>query len=134
MNDRNERVILLVDDSISFHGMIDLFLIKQSKDQVYNLISVVTAEEMFATLEKQGDEVDIVLLDISLPDMNGIKACALSQQRYPSLPIIIITASLDKHTKQRALEAGASDYLLKPFDGVQLRYLIDQQLHVTAAT
>lgn len=117
--------ILLVDDTISFHSLVELFL-RQSTIQRYELASVVSAEAMFQYLKSTN--VDLILLDISLPDMNGITACQKARQQYPDLPIILITAKLDHSLAVVASEAGASDFLLKPFDGTSLRYRIQHAL------
>jgi len=126
MNDNNQTIILLVDDSISFHTMIDMFL-RQSAIRRYGLVSTTTAEDMFEIVEKNSD-IDIILLDISLPGANGLVACKQLRSRYPDLPVIIITAKLDKQLMQAASEAGAADFLLKPFDGASLRARISHAL------
>lgn len=119
MNAENKITVLLVDDSISFHSMIEMFL-RQSAIKKYNLLSTTSAEDMFSLMEGTPD-IDVILLDISLPGENGIAACRRLKAQNPSLPVIIITAKLDKQLMQTATEAGAADFLLKPFDGASLR-------------
>lgn len=59
--------------------------------------------------------VDVVLLDISLPELSGHEVLARIRARRPALPILMLTARDDLDNKVRALDAGADDYLTKPF-------------------
>jgi DNA-binding response OmpR family regulator len=59
--------------------------------------------------------VDLVLLDISLPELSGHDVLARIRRRRPGLPVLMLTARDDLDTKVRALDAGADDYLTKPF-------------------
>ena len=58
---------------------------------------------------------DLVLLDLDLPDQNGREVCALLRQRGVSAPVIMLTAAADDHDAIGGLDAGASDYVTKPF-------------------
>jgi DNA-binding response OmpR family regulator len=59
--------------------------------------------------------VDLVLLDISLPELNGHQVLSRIRARRPDLPVLMLTARDDVDNKVRALDAGADDYLTKPF-------------------
>ena len=61
------------------------------------------------------ESVDIVLLDISLPELSGHEVLARIRRRRPELPVLMLTARDDLDNKVRALDAGADDYLTKPF-------------------
>lgn len=61
------------------------------------------------------EDVDIVLLDISLPELNGHEVLSRIRQRRPDLPVLMLTARDDIDNKVRALDAGADDFLTKPF-------------------
>jgi DNA-binding response OmpR family regulator len=61
------------------------------------------------------EPVDVVLLDISLPELSGHEVLARIRQRRPGLPVLMLTARDDLDNKVRALDAGADDYLTKPF-------------------
>jgi len=63
----------------------------------------------------EDESVDIVLLDISLPDVSGHDVLSRIRMRRPSLPVLMLTARDDLDNKVRALDAGADDYLTKPF-------------------
>lgn len=124
--ERTPIQVLLVDDAISFHSMIELFL-RQTSAYKYIMFSTTSAESMFGLLD-QHPETDVVLLDISLPEENGLSACKRLRARHPTLPIIIITAKLDRELAETALKAGATDFLLKPFDGALLRLRINHAI------
>ena len=61
------------------------------------------------------ETIDLVLLDISLPELSGHDVLARIRQRRPGLPVLMLTARDDLDNKVRALDAGADDYLTKPF-------------------
>jgi DNA-binding response OmpR family regulator len=63
----------------------------------------------------EDEELDIVLLDISLPELSGHEVLSRIRARRPGLPVLMLTARDDLDNKVRALDAGADDYLTKPF-------------------
>lgn len=79
----------------------------------HQLLKASTGED--GILLAQDEAVDIVLLDISLPDMSGHEVLSLIRAQRPSLPVLMLTARDDLDNKIRALDAGADDYLTKPF-------------------
>ena len=76
-----------------------------------------SAKEGFAILKEQ--TIDVVLLDISMPEVDGLEALKIMRTESPLLPIIMVTANHEK--KQEALELGASDFISKPYDIDELR-------------
>jgi C4-dicarboxylate-specific signal transduction histidine kinase len=69
---------------------------------------------------------DIILLDMMMPEKDGLQACREIRQRTPtaSIPIILLTARADEETKLASLQAGASDFLAKPFSTTELHVRI----------
>ena len=63
----------------------------------------------------QGDGFDVVLLDVMLPEVDGITLCAERRAAGDRTPVIILTARDDEETRARGMAAGATDYLVKPF-------------------
>ncbi len=65
-------------------------------------------------------EYDLVILDVMLPDDNGIKICKSFKLQKPSIPILILTTLSQIQDKVRGLDSGADDYMTKPFDVEEL--------------
>ncbi len=65
-------------------------------------------------------EYDLVVLDVMLPDDNGIKICKSFKVQKPSVPILILTTLTQIQDKVRGLDSGADDYMTKPFDVEEL--------------
>jgi two-component system response regulator MprA len=63
---------------------------------------------------------DLVILDVMMPDMDGLTACRTLRPRYPDLPILMLTARHEVGDRVAGLEAGADDYLVKPYASVEL--------------
>lgn len=63
-----------------------------------------------------GNEYDVIIMDIMLPHINGLDLCKLIREAKPNLPIIMLTALGTTDDKIGGLDAGADDYLVKPFD------------------
>jgi DNA-binding response OmpR family regulator len=77
---------------------------------------IVEANHGAAGLEKaQGDHVDAVLLDVGLPDMDGREVCRLMRRNGVKAPIIMLTAAVTDADTILGLDAGANDYITKPF-------------------
>jgi putative two-component system response regulator len=66
------------------------------------------------TLKKESAGVDLVLLDIKMPGLSGFELLRIIRQRYPRIPVIMLTAFNDLDTGMKAIRLGASDYLAKP--------------------
>ena len=82
----------------------------------------VTAASGREGLDLLGPEVDLVLLDIMMPDMDGFAVCRVlrSMEPYREIPVIMVTALTAKEDRLLAVEAGASDFVSKPIDSTEL--------------
>ena len=87
-------------------------------------------QEAIDALQAAADDparaIDLVLMDVMMPEMDGFEATRLIRQqpRWRKLPIIAVTAKAMKDDQQRCLQAGANDYLAKPIDLDRLFSLI----------
>ena len=101
--------ILLVEDHPAFA---DALLRVLNTDK--NLTVVAVAESAEKALEQISDlKVDLVLSDVSLPQMNGINLVSELHKRYPTLPCIVLSGHLSSEYARRALDAGARGYVIK---------------------
>jgi len=115
----NGTCILIVDDSRLARAAMASVLRAAGYQ---NLLEAGSAEEALALLKQREHEVGLVLLDIVLPDLDGIAACGRIKQD-PSLkgiPVIMVTAQDDLDSLQAAFRAGAMDYITKPIQEVEL--------------
>jgi len=88
------------------------------KSQLISHYQVLEAVDGQQAIEKAGQFLpDIILLDMMMPEKDGLQACREIRERTStaSIPVILLTARADEETKLAALEAGASDFLAKPF-------------------
>lgn len=103
-------VIGIVEDNVKIRDLIQRYLDMQ-KDMECP-VAVDSVEEMVEHLEKY-TKPDVILMDIQLPGMSGIKGMELIKSKYPEIEIIMLTIYHDSHKIFDSLKAGASGYLLK---------------------
>jgi signal transduction histidine kinase len=119
--------ILLAEDDEAAASMLDVLLGSAGYD-------VVIARDGTAALQRLEEmpSPDIILLDWMLPEMTGLEVCRrIRERRDPlSLPILMVTARSDSASISSAFEAGANDYITKPFLGAELRARIAAHLRV----
>lgn len=101
--------LLVVEDEISISTLLQ-FNLEQAGFQV------VTAMDGKSGLEKAESEgPNLIILDLMLPEMDGIEVCKELRQRKLNIPILMLTAKDDEFDKVLGLELGADDYMTKPF-------------------
>lgn len=101
--------ILLVEDHPTFANAL-LSILNKVDD--LNVVAVVQTAEK--ALEKLGEiEVDLVLVDVSLPRVSGISLVESIRDKYPGLPCVMLSGHLSAEFVRRALDAGARGYLIK---------------------
>jgi putative nucleotidyltransferase with HDIG domain len=110
----NDR-ILVVDDEETIREIVSSML----GSAHYQTRQAANGIEALAILES-GDEFDLVLSDLMMAEMDGIALLERAKERYPDLPIVMVTALNDISVALQALRNGAYDYLLKPFEREQL--------------
>jgi len=67
-----------------------------------------------------GENPDLAVIDLMMPNMDGYELCRKLRQYYENLPVLMLTAKNDLPAKAKGFEAGADDYLVKPFEGDEL--------------
>ncbi len=114
--------ILIVDDEASICWAFREFLADRGHD-----VSIAASAEEGLEIAGHGG-IDAVVLDVRLPGMDGLTALRRFRERIGPAPIIVITAFGNLETAVRAMEGGAFDYLVKPFDLDQARAVIQRAL------
>ena len=113
--------LLIIEDDLRLATFTRMSL----ETQGYHTCLTVTGSEGCRQLAQQ--QIDLVLLDLELPDGSGIDFCRQIRARW-TLPVIIFSAERNIETKIKALEAGANDYIVKPIDVRELLARVRVQL------
>jgi len=110
-------LILVVDDDSNNRELLCRWLTRDG----HRAIAAASGREALTTLGQE--PVDLVLLDMMMPDMNGLQVLAAlnADPGLPHPPVLMISAYDETHSVVRCIEAGAEDYLPKPFDRVLMR-------------
>jgi signal transduction histidine kinase len=114
---RHVSTILIVDDDKGGRDVLEAMLIGRG----YNLVF---AENGLEALKKAEEiNIDLVLLDVMMPVMDGFEVCRSLRANpfFAEVPIILVTALDDRDSRLKGIEAGADDFVTKPFDHVELR-------------
>jgi CheY-like chemotaxis protein len=111
-----KKKVLIVDDSSTVLMMEKMILAKGPFD-------VVTARDGVEAIAKAGSEQpDIILLDVMMPNLDGLSACAAirTQPETAHIPIVMVTTRGEEHNIERAFRNGCTDYVTKPINGLEL--------------
>ncbi|HDX9527685.1 TPA: fused response regulator/phosphatase [Bacillus thuringiensis] len=116
--------ILIVDDN-----PVNIFVIEKILKQAgyHDLVSLNSAQELFEYIQfgkdsSRHNEIDLILLDIMMPEIDGLEVCRRLQkeEKFKDIPIIFVTALEDANKLAEALDMGAMDYITKPINKVEL--------------
>ena len=116
-----KQKLLIVDDS-EFNRDI----LKEILGSSYDYLEAENGNQAIEILEVH-PEIDLMLLDIMLPDMNGFSLCQLIRKKY-TYPIIMLTAKIEETDKITGLTLGADDYVTKPFRPLEVVARVKAQL------
>lgn len=122
--------ILIVDDQPANVALIEKML---DIDHYSNVTSTIDSTQVEAIYREKN--IDLVLLDLNMPVMDGYQVLAKIREIDPDYPpIIVLTAQSDRESRIKALDLGARDFLAKPFDRVELMTRIRNMLEVRIMT
>ncbi len=119
------KSILVVDDEVGARESLKMILKKD-----YQVFLAKNAEEAFRQMETC--HPDVILLDLILPDMDGLRVLEKLKQTFPDQIVIMITATKTIKTAVEAMKLGAYDYITKPFDVDELCLIIHRALSTRA--
>lgn len=110
------KKILIVDDEADMIN-VTAFRLKRSG---YDVLTAVNGQEGLDMIKDKAP--DLVLLDLRIPIISGFDLCKMvkADDKTKHIPIIFFTASSGLHVEEKVKEAGANDYLIKPFDSEEL--------------
>jgi DNA-binding NtrC family response regulator len=125
MNQSMARILCVDDEPLN------LSLLKAMlSPRGYDVVSAANGPE---ALEKiAAERIDICLLDVMMPGMDGFEACRRikSDDLHRNIPVVMVTSHADKKNRIRGIEAGAEDFISKPFDSAEVLARIKMLLHV----
>jgi DNA-binding response OmpR family regulator len=117
----SNEYILIVDDDKDIRNLIGIYL----ENEGYNIIKCDQAESAIEVLKNH--KIDLILLDVMMPGMNGIEAC-MKIREMVKMPIIFISAKVEELDVVQGLLAGGDDYITKPFSPIQLITRVKAQI------
>jgi len=125
LNQRGKHTVLIVDDSF-----LNLKVLMDALEPLgCNVIAVKSGSEALEQLAKP-NKIDLVVLDLMMPGLSGYEVCQEIRKTWtlPELPVLMVTAAIGAQDKVAAFEAGANDFLPKPFDLAELKARIGSLL------
>jgi PAS domain S-box-containing protein len=125
---KDKPVILVVDDQLQNNELLEAYLIPEG----YEIVKAANGEEALAKLS--GNPIDLILLDVMMPDMDGFEVTRRVRQDVKTrlLPIILVTALRETEDRVKGIEAGCDDFISKPVDKMELLARVRSLLKVKA--
>lgn len=117
----NTKKILIVDDDKNICELLNIYL----KNEGYNVVFAYDGSD--AVNKAKEEKPDLIVLDVMMPIINGWEACKLIRQ-FTDVPIIMLTALDTLENKVQGLNIGADDYIVKPFEPVEVLARINAHL------
>ena len=125
---KDKPVILVVDDQPQNIELLEAYLVPHG----YEIIQAANGEEALGKLS--GNQIDLILLDVLMPGMDGFEVTRRVRQdnAHRLLPIILITGLQGPEDRVKGIEAGCDDFLSKPYDDLELLARVQSLLKVKA--
>ncbi len=117
--------VLIVDDDPDTRDILARLLTAQG----YESVAVASGEEALTAL--RSETIDVILLDVMMPGMDGLEVCAKLQadETLRAIPVILLTAKDDFATRAKGMALGVGEYLTKPVNKKELLARLRSQLH-----
>ena len=113
--------ILICDDDVDIVSALKIYL----SNEDYRIYTAFTGKQALDCVKEH--EIDLVLMDVMMPEMDGIAATAKLREEY-NIPVILLTAKSESSDKVLGLNVGADDYVTKPFDPIEVQARVRSQL------
>lgn len=123
--EENQTILVVDDTKENIHILIGLL------GDDYNVMAAKSGKAALEIVNEE--EIDLILLDIMMPEMDGYEVCEIlkSQTATKNIPILFITAKTDEESIEKAYDVGGVDYVTKPFKPKELRVRINTQLKLS---
>lgn len=115
------KCVLIVEDETSIRD----FVVINLKRSGYEVLEASNGEEAIKIFDEHSDEIDVAILDIMMPVIDGLEVCKYLREKSKRLGIIMLTARTQEMDKVTGLMMGADDYVTKPFSPSELMARID---------
>ncbi len=121
MSSENKNITIMVADDEE----VVLSLVRDTlEDEGFNIITSLDSYECLAEFDKQ--HIDILISDIRMPKMNGIELVKKAKLKQPNLVVVFMTGYANLNSAKEAITQGASDYILKPFELIEMRNAVEK--------
>jgi two-component system response regulator ResD len=124
MNELGHRVILMADDEFKIRALLSEIL----KGKGYAVLEAKDGKEALRLFEQNGAVIDLVLLDVMMPEYDGWSVCKKIKEADPALQVIMLTARSEEFDERYAFEVGADDFVAKPIRPSALLARIEKRL------
>lgn len=108
------RRLFLVEDELAHAQMIDMACRQLSPD--WQVLRCATGHEALESMQPRSLSIELAVVDLDLPDRDGLEVLQALRQRFPKAPILVISSISNERTLMKAIRAGANGYLLKDGD------------------
>lgn len=123
-DDWSDKNILIVEDD-DFNAEFIINVLKATKVNLHIATSGAVAIELLESIHK----IDLILMDIKLPDISGFELTTIIKKKQPNIPIIAQTAFASESDRMKCMKAGCDDFISKPIEQTMLRSLIQKHLN-----
>ncbi len=125
MDTKREPTVLVVDDDKHALEIISRLLQKEG----FNVLRAASGRQALDTVAAQ--PVDVILLDVMMPEMDGFQVCTelRQQEKTHDIPVILLTAKDDLETRVVGMRLGVSEFLTKPINKIELFARVRAQVH-----
>jgi len=117
------KKVLICDDEEGIRESLKLIL-----EDNYELVLVEGAEQCLHVLE-HSEDIGVVLMDIKMPQVNGLEALEAIHEKYPNMKVVMVTGYKSVETASEASNLGAVDYIVKPFNSKEILETVAQNLN-----
>jgi len=125
--DPNKQYTVLIAEDENVNYLYLETLIQELDKYQFNLLQAKNGKEAIDLCDTN-NQIDLILMDIKMPVMNGIEACKIISVKYPNIPIIAQTAYATNKDREIAIESGCIDYIAKPIDPTKFFNLLEKYL------